>query len=124
MDDKGRYYIKGRVGNMIVGPSGENIYPEEIESLINEIEGVNEAIIVERKGKLVALIRFDENIIDWGCEGEAEFYEKIEAIKAMVMNDVNKRVSKNSKINYVEVMKEPFDMTATRKIRRYKYREF
>ncbi len=38
--------------------------------------------------------------------------------------DVNKRVSKNSKINYVEVMKEPFDMTATRKIRRYKYREF
>ena len=124
MDDKGRYYIKGRVGNMIVGPSGENIYPEEIESLINEIEGVNEAIIVERKGKLVALIRFDENIIDWGCEGEAEFYEKIEAIKAMVMNNVNKRVSKNSKINYVEVMKEPFDMTATRKIRRYKYREF
>ncbi len=41
---------KSRVGNMIVGHSGENIYPEEIESLINEIEGVNEAIIVERKG--------------------------------------------------------------------------
>jgi long-chain acyl-CoA synthetase len=42
MDKKGRYYIRGRLGNMIVGPSGENIYPEEIESVINDIEGVNE----------------------------------------------------------------------------------
>ncbi len=123
MDKKGRYYIKGRVGNMIVGPTGENIYPEEIESVINDIEGVNESIIVERKGKLVALIQFNENVIDWGCEGEAEFYEKLEAIKVKVMEIVNKKVSKYSKINYVEVMKEPFDRTATRKIRRFKYEE-
>ena len=123
MDKKGRYFIKGRVGNMIVGPTGENIYPEEIESVINDIEGVNESIIVERKGKLVALIQFNENVIDWGCEGEAEFYETLEAIKDKVMNIVNKKVSKYSKINYVEVMKEPFDKTATRKIRRYKYEE-
>jgi long-chain acyl-CoA synthetase len=108
---------------MIVGPSGENIYPEEIESVINDIEGVNESIIVERKGRLVALIQFNENIIDWDSEGEAEFYEKLEARKATILNIVNKIVSKTSKINDVEVMKEPFDKTATRKIRRFKYKE-
>ena len=123
MDKKGRYYIKGRLGNMIVGPSGENIYPEEIESVINDIEGVNESIIIQRKGKLVALVQFNENIIDWDTEGEAEFYEKLEAREAAVMNIVNKKVSKTSKINDVEVMKEPFDKTATRKIRRFKYKE-
>ena len=123
VDKKGRYYIRGRLGNMIVGPSGENIYPEEIESVINNIEGVNESIIVERKGKLVALIQFNENIIDWDCEGEAEFYEKLETIKTMVMSIVNKKVNKISKINAVEVMKEPFDKTATEKIRRFKYEE-
>jgi long-chain acyl-CoA synthetase len=123
VDKKGRYYIRGRLGNMIVGPSGENIYPEEIESVINNIEGVNESIIVERKGKLVALIHFNENIIDWDCEGEAEFYEKLETIKTMVMSIVNKKVNKISKINAVEVMKEPFDKTATEKIRRFKYEE-
>ena len=121
MDDKGRYYIKGRVGNMIVGPSGENIYPEEIESVINDIEGVNESIVLERKGKLVALIQLSDNIIDWGCDGEADFYEKLEAIKAMVMDFVNEKVNKSSQINDVQVMKEPFERTATRKIRRFKY---
>ncbi len=123
MDKKGRYYIKGRIGNMIVDPSGENIYPEEIESVINDIEGVNESIIIQRKGKLVALVQFNENIIDWDTEGEAEFYEKLEATKAMVMNIVNMKVSRNSKINEVEVVKEPFDKTATSKIRRFKYNE-
>lgn len=123
MDRKGRYYIKGRLGNMIVGPSGENIYPEEIESVINDIEGVNESIIIQRKGKLVALVQFNENIIDWDTEGEAEFYEKLEATKATVMNIVNMKVSKTSKINEVEVMKEPFEKTATRKIRRFMYNE-
>ncbi|HKM13042.1 MAG TPA: AMP-binding protein [Bacteroidales bacterium] len=123
MDNMGRYYIKGRLGNMILGPSGENIYPEDIESLVNDIEGVNESLVVERKGKLVALIHFSEKMIDWGCEGEADFYEKLEAIKATVMDIVNQKLNRTSKINVVEVMKEPFDKTATRKIRRYKYEE-
>ena len=56
IDKTGRYYLRGRLNNMIVCPSGENIYPEEIESVINDIEGVNESIIVQRKGKLVALV--------------------------------------------------------------------
>ena len=55
-------------------------------------------------------------------ESEAGF-RKLEAIKAMVMNFVNEKVNKSSQINDVEVMKEPFERTATRKIRRFKYEE-
>ena len=51
-DEKGRFFIKGRKNNMILGPSGENIYPEEIENVINNVEGVNESIVVERNGRL------------------------------------------------------------------------
>lgn len=122
-DEKGRFYIKGRKNNMILGPSGENIYPEEIENVINNIEGVNESIVIERNGRLVALIQLDENMIEWDKEGEEEFYKKLDARKAAILNFVNKQVSKFSKVNDVEVMKEPFEKTATSKIRRFKYKD-
>ena len=122
VDSKGRYYIKGRLGNMIVGPSGENIYPEEIEQVINDIRGVEESLVIERDGKLVALVKFDEEFVDWNTlEKEEQFYEKLEARKKAVMDYVNKRVSKQSKIGEVNAMKESFEKTATQKIRRFKY---
>ena len=124
MDSKGRYYIKGRLGNMIVGPSGENIYPEEIEQVINNMRGVNESLVIERNGKLVALVKFDEEYIDWDIEREEKFFEAIEAKKKAVMDYVNKRVSKQSNIGEVDVMKEDFEKTATQKIRRFKYKFF
>lgn len=123
IDDKGRYYIKGRLNNMILGPSGENIYPEEIENVINNLDDVNESIVLERDGRLVALVHFDENILNWNQEGEDEFYEKLEERKKAVLNYVNKHVNKFSKVNDVEVMKEPFEKTATQKIRRFKYKK-
>ncbi|MGN1221341.1 MAG: AMP-binding protein [Candidatus Cryptobacteroides sp.] len=122
-DEKGRFFIKGRKNNMILGPSGENIYPEEIENVINNIDGVNESIVVERNGRLVALVQLDENMIEWDKEGEDEFYKKLDARKAQILNFVNKQVSKFSKVNDVEVMKEPFEKTATSKIRRFKYKD-
>lgn len=122
-DEKGRFYIKGRKNNMILGPSGENIYPEEIENVINNIDGVNESIVVERNGRLVALVQLDENMIEWDKEGEDEFYKKLDARKAQILHFVNKQVSKFSKVNDVEVMKEPFEKTATSKIRRFKYKD-
>lgn len=122
VDSKGRFYIKGRLGNMIVGPSGENIYPEEIEQVINDIRGVEESLVIERDGKLVALVKFDEEFVDWNTlEKEEQFYEKLEARKKAVMDYVNKRVSKQSKIGEVNAMKESFEKTATQKIRRFKY---
>ena len=123
VDEKGRYYIKGRLNNMILGPSGENIYPEEIENVINNMDEVNESLVVGRNGRLVALVQFNDNIINWNQEGEDQFFEKLEARKKAIMNYVNKHVNKFSKINDVEVMKEPFEKTATQKIRRFKYKK-
>ena len=122
-DEKGRFYIKGRNNNMILGPSGENIYPEEIENVINNVEGVSESIVVERDGKLVALVQPVDNYIEWDKESEDKFYEKLDSWKAKVIKMVNKNVSKASQVSSVEVMKEPFEKTATQKIRRFKYKE-
>ena len=122
-DEKGRFFIKGRNNNMILGPSGENIYPEEIENVINNVEGVSESIVVERGGRLVALVQPAENFIQWDKEGEDKIYEKLDKWKATLLKTVNRNVSKTSQVSSVEVMKEPFEKTATQKIRRFKYKD-
>ena len=122
-DEKGRYYIKGRNSNMILGPSGENIYPEEIENVLNNVEGVSESIVVERNGRLVALVQPMENYIDWDKESEDKIYEKLDKWKKNILNITNKSVNKSSQVSSVEVMKEPFEKSATQKIRRFKYKE-
>ena len=122
MDEKGRYFIKGRNNNMILGPSGENIYPEEIESVINNVEGVSESIVVERDGRLVALVQPADNFIQWDKESEDKIYEKLDKWKASLLKKVNKNVNKTSQVSSVEVMKEPFEKTATQKIRRFRYK--
>ena len=121
-DEKGRFFIKGRNSNMILGPSGENIYPEEIENVINNVEGVGESIVVERDGRLVALVQPNENFISWDNESEDKIYEKLDSWKAKILKVTNKNVSKSSQVSSVEVMKEPFEKTATQKIRRFKYK--
>lgn len=121
VDNKGRYYIKGRLTNMILGPSGENIYPEEIEQVINNFGGVNESLVMQRNGKLVALVKLDDNILDWNLESKDKLFENIQAKTQAILNYVNNRVSKQSKVNEVELVKEPFEKTATQKIRRFKY---
>ena len=121
VDEKGRYSIKGRLSNMILGSSGENIYPEEIEQVINAIDGVNESIIVSRNGKLVALVNFNEDAIDWDHEGEEEFLRRLEKVKESVLAFVNKNVNRTSRVSCVQIFKEPFEKTATKKIRRFKY---
>ena len=123
VDEKGRYFIKGRNNNMILGPSGENIYPEEIENVINNVEGVSESIVVQRDGRLVALVQPSENFIQWDKEGEDKLYEKLDSWKTKVLKVTNKNVSKASQVSSVEVMKEPFEKTATQKIRRFKYKD-
>ena len=122
-DEKGRFYIKGRNNNMILGPSGENIYPEEIENVVNNVEGVSESIIVERNGRLVALVQPSEDFIQWNNESEDKLYEKLDNWKDKILSFTNKNVNKSSQVSSVEVMKEPFEKTATQKIRRFKYKE-
>ena len=123
VDADGYYYIKGRLNNTILGPSGENIYPEEIEMVINDMDGVDESLVMERDGKLVALVKFDDDVLNWDQAGEDKFFEDLEASKQAVLEWVNKTVGKNSKIGEVDAMKEPFEKTATQKIRRFKYKD-
>ena len=123
VDKKGRYSILGRSGSVIIGASGENIYPEEIESVINNIQDVNESLVISRSGQLVALVQFNEGAVDWNLEGQEKFLENIERRKKEVMEFVNSKVSQFLKIKDVEVMKEPFSKTATHKIRRFLYQD-
>ena len=123
VDKDGYYYIKGRLNSTILGPSGENIYPEEIEQVINNIDGVEESLVIERGGKLVALVKFEDNALDWNQATEDKFFEDLEKRKKAVLDWVNKTVGKNSRIGEVDAMKEPFEKTATTKIRRFKYKD-
>lgn len=121
VDKKGRYSIKGRLGSVIIGASGENIYPEEIENVINSMEGIGESLVVQRDGKLVALVQFNDNIIDWNLEGQDKFIEDIEARQKAILDFVNSKVSRFMNIKSVEIQKEPFIRTATHKIKRFLY---
>ena len=129
LDKDGYLYIKGRVGNMILGPSGENIYPEEIEFVINSHELVEESIVKENKGRLEALVHFNkEKLNAWLNEKQEsleasgkEAKEKLEQLKAELLQYVNEKVSKFSRISTIHEQEDEFEKTATKKIKRYLY---
>ena len=123
VDKRGRYYIKGRIGSVILGPSGENIYPEEIENVINNISDVCESLVVERDGHLIALVHFNDNVLDWDYENQDRFIEDLERRKQEILEFVNSHVNRNSRIKEVEVEKQPFVKTATMKIKRFLYKD-
>jgi len=120
----GWYSICGRIGSMIVGPSGENIYPEDIEDLINNgIAGVNESLVVSDNGTLVALVKFDDKIIDWNHEQEEKFIANLEEKKAEILAFVNKNVRSSNRIQEVRIVQDSFVRTATLKIKRFLYKD-
>ena len=79
--------------------------------------------MVERNGRLVALVQPIENYIEWDKESEDKFYETLDAWKAKILSVTNRSVNKSSQVISVEVMKEPFEKTATQKIRRFRYKD-
>ncbi len=125
----GWIYIKGRLKNMIVGPSGENIYPEDIESVINTNRFVQESIVTEQDGHLIALIHFDTDAIVKHYEElklrlarNAELLgQKKKEIKKEIKEYVNSKVNRFSRISDVIENEEEFEKTPTRKIRRFLY---
>ncbi len=125
-DSKGNLFLKGRSKNMILGSNGENIYPEDIESLINNFSFVTESVVVQRKGKLVALVHFNREEIEakFQCIKEdlhALLEQKLDELSAELQNFVNARVNKYSKLQAIVVHSNEFEKTATRKIKRFKY---
>lgn len=121
VDKKGNYYIKGRLGNMIVGPSGENIYPEDIEKVIMELPQVEECIVLSRQGRLVALVKMNEEAIDIAHRDKPSVMEEVEKLRAQMLGYINSRVNASSRLSTLQFMTEPFDKTATLKIRRFVY---
>lgn len=125
-DKDGNLYIKGRMKNMIVGSSGENIYPEEIESLINRMEYVLESLVVEQKGRLVALVHLNMEELEnkyRNMKTEAVLYlnDKTDEILKEIQNKVNVELNKFSQIQRVVLQPIPFEKTPTQKIKRFLY---
>lgn len=125
-DSNNNLYIKGRLKNMIVGASGENIYPEEIESIINNFRFVVESLVVEQKGKLVALVHINMEelekkyqILKQDMTRQVE--DKVAEVLAELQEYVNSQVNKFSQIQKVVLQPVPFQKTATLKIKRFLY---
>ena len=118
-DADGFFYIRGRDKSMILGPSGQNIYPEEIEQKINNMPYVGESLVVDRGGKLMALIHPD-------FDAAAAANISTDAIEAL-MNDnikqVNTELPAYSQIASVKLYQEEFEKTPKRSIKRYLYKD-
>jgi long-chain acyl-CoA synthetase len=125
-DKNNLLYIKGRIKTMIVGASGENIYPEEIESVINKMRFVLESLVIEKKGKLVAMIHLNMDEIEANfkhmkAEAQQYIHEKSEEILKEIHKKVNEEVNKFSRIQQVILQRDPFEKTPTKKIKRFLY---
>lgn len=118
--------LKGRLKNMIVGSSGENIYPEEIESVINDFSHVIESLVVQKKGKLVAMVHVNlEELQAKYTQMKKDFSDQAEQIINEYLEElqryVNSKVNRYSQLQLVVYQPEPFQKTATLKIKRFLY---
>ena len=116
LDRRKNIYIKGRCKTMFLGASGQNIYPEEIEDKLNNQEAVGESLIVEREGKLVALVFPDETLT------KRMTIEEIQAIMRANLAKLNSLIPSYSKVSNIEVQDKPFEHTPKRSIKRFLYK--
>lgn len=117
LDDQGYLHIRGRSKNMILGPSGQNIYPEEIESRLNTHPLVAESLVLEKDGRLIALIVPDQEALDkHGLDPET-----LNGTLEEMRKRINERIPSYCRIVSIRVYPEEFQKTPTRKIKRYLY---
>ncbi|MFA5646976.1 MAG: AMP-binding protein [Bacteroidales bacterium] len=117
LDSKGNIFIKGRIKSMLLGSSGKNIYPEEIESLFNNKFGVSEAIIVQRNDKLVALIHPDKDFMQQQGYNNESIKELFEEYK----KDINDELPNYMNVSQVIIQSDEFAKTPKRSIKRFLY---
>ena len=114
MDKDGNIFIRGRIKSMILGSSGQNIYPEEIEAILSGIPYVEESVVVDRDGKIVALVYpANKDELD-----EATLKDLPETICTLA----NISLAKYCQINRVELVDKPFEKTPKLSIKRYLYK--
>ena len=118
MDADGNIFIRGRSKNMILGPSGQNIYPEEIEAVVNNQDYVVESVVVDRGGKLVALVYLDEQAIAKALLDD----EAKDAIPENIRLTSNRLLPVYSQLAKVEIQDVPFEKTPKMSIRRFLYK--
>ena len=118
MDADGNLYIRGRSKNMLLGASGQNIYPEEIEDKLNTLPYVNESIVVQRGEKLVGLVYPDFD------EAEKAGLDEDGLRMAMEQNrkDLNNMVAAYERLSGIEIYKTEFEKTPKRSIKRFMYK--
>lgn len=116
-DADGYLYIRGRDKNMILGPSGQNIYPEEIEQKINNLPYVSESLVVERDGRLVALVHPDYDAARQDNLAESDLH----ATLIKTVRELNPSLPAYSQISDTKIMAEEFEKTPKRSIKRYLY---
>ena len=118
VDKDGNIFIKGRSKNMILSANGQNIYPEEVEAIVNSQSYVAESVVVDRNSKLVALVYLDKDAIRKdGLDEEA-----VSDIPEKVRINANRILPNYSQITKVEVVLEPFEKTPKMSIRRFLYK--
>lgn len=117
MDSDGFLYLRGRSKCMILGPSGQNIYPEELEAVINNVTYVIESLVIEDKGGLTALVYPDYH------QGELDGMnrEELEARLTSGLPEINKLLPAYAQIRRMEFIPEDFERTPKRSIKRYLY---
>jgi len=125
IDEDGYFFMSGRAKNIIVGPSGENIYPEQIEAMINAHDLVADSLVFDNEGALTARIYLDYDKLDelFGVrqKSETKTREKVADILEEIRTEVNASVSSFSRIRKVIEQREEFIKTPTKKIKRYLY---
>ena len=117
MDEDGNVFINGRSKNMLLGPNGQNIYPEEIEDKLNSMTMVMESIVVQRDTKLVALVHPDMD------EAKAMGFsmDDLKNIMEQNRNGLNEMIPAYEKITEIEILEEEFEKTPKKSIKRYLY---
>ena len=117
VDSEGYLYLRGRSKCMILGPSGQNIYPEELEAVINNVTYVVESLVIEDNGGLTALIYPDYHHAELSGMSREELEERI----SRQLPDINKSLPSYAQIRKIEFMPEDFERTPKKSIKRFLY---
>ena len=118
IDDNGFIFIKGRSKSMLLGANGKNIYPEEIESVLNNRFAIAESVVVQRDNKLVALVYLDPVIVEKKKMSEAD----IKKLISHHQKSINHKLPKYMNVSSFEIRTEEFEKTPKKNIKRFLYK--